>query len=73
LKNESKFQRLEEQAFIFSESTNEFKTKYPFVMIHVDQSLRSEFIKECLWLQSKVGYFPDQLQQVEILENISEK
>jgi predicted membrane protein len=55
-----------------SQSTDEFRAKYPFVQVDVSDELRELFIKECLWLESKTGVFPSELEQTEIMKSLNQ-
>jgi hypothetical protein len=55
---------------LLDSSLNEFKAKYPFVVVEVDSSLRTTFIKECEWLEKKLGYFPTEVDQLAILKSL---
>jgi hypothetical protein len=56
--------------FISEESTNEFRAKYPFVMVNVHPLLRTQFINECEWLENKIGHFPSEADQIAILNSL---
>lgn len=53
-----------------SRATEDFKAKNPFVMIEVPPSMRDAFIKECIWLEKKMGNFPSQEEQINILQSL---
>jgi len=48
-----------------------FLAKYPMVIIYVKPSLRELFINECLWLENKIGHFPNEKEQSHILRSIN--
>jgi hypothetical protein len=51
-------------------STDEFRSKYPFVVFEVPVESRERFISECLWLQKRTGLFPSEPDQYSILSSI---
>ena len=55
--------------FVYDKETYAFKAKYPFVVVDVDPIYRSQFIKECEWLEKKLGYFPSEADQIAILNS----
>lgn len=56
--------------FIYEESTNEFRAKFPFVKVNVHPLLRTQFINECKWLENKIGHFPSESDQIAILNSL---
>jgi hypothetical protein len=42
-------------------------------MVDVDPSLRMQFIQECSWLEKKLGNFPSEKEQLEILNSLNPK
>lgn len=53
-----------------SRATEDFRAKNPFVMIEVPPSMRNAFIKECIWLENKIGNFPSEEEQKNILQSL---
>lgn len=53
------------------DETIKFKAKYPFVKVQVPLKVRMAFINECKWLENKIGHFPSEEEQIEILRTIS--
>jgi len=49
---------------------DDFHAKNPFVMIDVPLNLRDAFIKECIWLEKKIGSFPSEEEQKNILQSL---
>jgi hypothetical protein len=50
--------------------TSEFHAKYPFVMVHVNPSLQTQFIHECEWFERRLGHFPSESDQIAILKSL---
>jgi len=59
--------------FLSEKAFEEFRAKHPFVMVDVDPSLRMQFIEECTWLEKKIGTFPSENEQLEILNSLNSK
>ena len=59
--------------FLSQKALEEFSSKYPFVKVSVDPSLRMQFIEECTWLEKKIGNFPSEKEQLEILNSLTSK
>jgi len=57
--------------YTYSDYTNSFKEKYPFVTVNVLPSMQDQFIQECLWLQKRTGHFPSTVDQQTILDSIN--
>ena len=64
-------QKISTNEFESEEYKNIFKAKYPFVSIYVPLNKQYQFIKECEWLEKKLGHFPSELEQLSILKSLS--
>lgn len=53
------------------ELLNDFRARYPFVMVDVPLELRENFINECSWLQDRIGKFPSESDQIAILKSLN--
>jgi hypothetical protein len=65
--------KINHKEFLSEKAFEEFRAKNPFVMVDVDPSLRMQFIQECFWLEKKLGNFPSEKEQLEILNSLTPK
>jgi hypothetical protein len=65
--------KINHKDFLSEKAFEEFRAKNPFVMVDVDPSLRMQFIQECSWLEKKLGNFPSEKEQLEILNSLNPK
>jgi hypothetical protein len=63
--------RIKHKEYLSEKAFEEFRAKNPFVMVDVDPSLRMQFIEECAWLEKKIGHFPSEKEQLEILNSLT--
>jgi hypothetical protein len=65
--------KINHKEFLSEKAFEDFRAKHPFVMVDVDPSLRMQFIEECTWLEKKIGHFPSEKEQLEILNSLTSK
>jgi hypothetical protein len=63
--------KINHKEFLSEKAFEDFRAKHPFVMVDVDPSLRMQFIEECTWLEKKIGHFPSEKEQLEILNSLT--